>query len=221
MILRRVARPLLASIFISGGINALRMKEQHAEVAKPLVDRTVGRKAEQLPASVPKDPVTLVQVDAVAKILGGTLFSFGIFPRVSALVLLGTLVPTTVAAHSFWEEKDEQVKQQQLTQFIKNASLAGGLLLAAADTEGRPSLGWRAKHAVNEASQQVQGTAETVQRGAGKVGKKAGKQAGKAVGTAKGTKAAKAAKGLAKDKTKAAKGKAKRKAPEAVRTVLR
>ncbi|NIJ15038.1 putative membrane protein YphA (DoxX/SURF4 family) [Saccharomonospora amisosensis] len=216
MILRRVARPLLASIFISGGINALRMKEQHAEVAKPLVDRTVREKAEQLPSSVPTDPETLVQVDAAAKILGGSLLALGIFPRVSAMILLGSLVPTTVAAHPFWEEKDEQAKQQQLTQFIKNAGLAGGLLLAVADTGGKPSLGWRAKHAAAEVNQQVQDKATTVQRGAGKVGKKAGK----ATGMAKRTKAGKGPK-AAKAAAKVAKRNAKRKAPGAVRGVLR
>jgi putative oxidoreductase len=32
-----------------------------------------------------------------------------------------------------------------VTHFAKNASIAGGLLLASVDTEGRPSLTWRAK----------------------------------------------------------------------------
>ena len=44
MILRRVARPLLASIFISGGINALRQKEAHTEAVRPWLHK-VARKA--------------------------------------------------------------------------------------------------------------------------------------------------------------------------------
>ena len=52
MILRKVARPLLASIFVTGGINALLEAEQHGKVAQPFLDRTVGKAVDriQLPA---------------------------------------------------------------------------------------------------------------------------------------------------------------------------
>ncbi|TWE14060.1 putative membrane protein YphA (DoxX/SURF4 family) [Prauserella muralis] len=180
MILRRVARPLLAAMFISGGINALRQAEGHAEAAKPLLDKTVGKQPESLPDQVPTDPVTLVRIDAAVKLVGGSLLAIGKLPRLSSLMLLGSLVPTTLAAHSFWEEKDSGRRQEQQIQFTKNLGLAGGLLLAAADTEGKPSVGWRARHAVRDASKQVQDTAESVQRTAGKTAGKASKKVGKA-----------------------------------------
>ena len=50
-------------------------------------------------------------------------------------VLAATLVPTTVAAHSFWQEQDPEVRAKQKVQFLKNLGLLGGLLLAAVDTE--------------------------------------------------------------------------------------
>ncbi|OQO90631.1 hypothetical protein B1813_13825 [Saccharomonospora piscinae] len=218
MILRRVARPLLASIFIMGGVNALRQKEGHAEVAKPFLhkaaDKTVARKTGESPETLPGDPVTFVQVDAAVKIAAGTMLSLGVLPRVASAALLSSLVPTTLAAHAFWEEKDPEQRQQQLIEFLKNAGLAGGLLLAVADTGGKPSLGWRARHAAEEAGHHVQGAAGTVQRRAGvaaaktgvaadraalkaaKAGAKAGKSTGMTLGTAKGT---------AKGKRKAAK----------------
>ncbi|MBN6035731.1 DoxX family protein [Amycolatopsis sp. 195334CR] len=180
MILRRLARPLLASIFISGGINALRQAEGHAEAAKPLLDSTVGRYADKLPEQVPTDPVTLVRVDAALKIAAGSLFALGKAPRLSALVLLGSLVPTTVAGHPFWAEKDEQAKQQQLIHFLKNAGLAGGLMLAAADTHGKPSLGWRAKKAAKVAGRQAQTWQKTAGKQAQSLQKTAGKQTRKA-----------------------------------------
>ncbi|PXY34709.1 hypothetical protein DI005_02080 [Prauserella sp. PE36] len=184
MILRRVARPLLASIFISGGINALRDAEGHAQAAKPLVDKTVAPQADSLPDQVPTDPVSLVKIDAAVKIVGGTLLALGRMPRVSALMLLGSLVPTTVAGHPFWEEKDSEQRQAQLVEFLKNAGLAGGLLLAAADTEGKPSVAWRAKKAAHEAVDQVQDTASTVQRRTGKATGRATKAVDKATGKA-------------------------------------
>lgn len=157
MILRRVARPLLASIFISGGINALRNPQGHAEIAKPVIDKTVGAQADALPDSVPTDPETLVKIDAAVKLGAGTALALGKFPRLSSLLLLGSLVPTTAAGHRFWEYTDEAEKQQQAIHFFKNLGIAGGLLLAAADTEGKPSVGWRARHAAKLVSDEVTG----------------------------------------------------------------
>ncbi|EHR63907.1 DoxX family protein [Saccharomonospora cyanea] len=217
MILRRVARPLLASIFIMGGVNALRQKEGHAEAVKPFLDKaadkTVRRKTGESPESLPGDPVTMVQVDAITKIAAGAMLSLGVLPRVASALLLSSLVPTTLAAHAFWEEKDPEKRQQQLIEFLKNAGLAGGLMLAVADTGGKPSLGWRARHAAEEASHHVQGAAGVVQRRAGMAATKTSMATEKAAAKAAkaSSKAGKAGKatgmvaGAAKGKGKAAK----------------
>jgi putative oxidoreductase len=147
---------MLASIFIYGGVNALRHVEAHAQVAKPVLDKVEGVRR-RLPESVPTDPVTLVRADAVVKILAGSLFSLGKLPRLSALALLGTLVPTTVAGHPFWAAKDANERQDRLVHLLKNAGIAGGLLFAAVDTGGKPSLGWRARRAAKKASEKVSG----------------------------------------------------------------
>jgi uncharacterized membrane protein YphA (DoxX/SURF4 family) len=81
------------------------------------------------------------------------LLAIGKFPRVAALALAATLVPTTAAAHRFWEVDDEATRAQQTVHFLKNASILGGLVLAALDTEGRPSVFWRAKRTAGEARQ--------------------------------------------------------------------
>lgn len=151
MILRRFARPLLASIFVSGGINALRQLEGHTEAARPWLDKTIGRNADRLPDQVPTDAKTLVQIDAAVKIGAGAALAFGKAPRVAALLLLSSLVPTTLSAHPFWEEDDPEQRDMQLVHFLKNCGLAGGLLLAAADTHGKPSAAWWARHEVREA----------------------------------------------------------------------
>jgi uncharacterized membrane protein YphA (DoxX/SURF4 family) len=72
-------------------------------------------------------------------------------PRIAALVLAGSLVPTTAAGHRFWEEKDKTQRANQLIHFTKNVSMFGGLLLASVDTEGKPGLAWRAKNAAGSA----------------------------------------------------------------------
>lgn len=140
MIVRRIARPLLAGIFIFGGYNALRHPAGHAPVAEPVTKPIAQR------TSLPDDTENLVRANGAAMVLGGTLLALGKFPRTSATLLMGTLVPTA-ATHQFWNETDPQAKQQKLTQFVKDLSLLGGLMLAAADTEGKPGMAYRAKMA--------------------------------------------------------------------------
>ncbi|SDI77095.1 Uncharacterized membrane protein YphA, DoxX/SURF4 family [Actinokineospora alba] len=155
MILRRLARPMLAAIFISGGIDALRNPAAHAEAAKPLLDTMIGTAGDRLPAQVPTDPQTLVKIDGAVKIGAGVALALNKFPRVASLLLAGSLVPTTLATHRFWDEKDSAVATNQRIHFMKNVGLLGGLLLAVGDTEGKPSLGWRARRATREVNKRA------------------------------------------------------------------
>ncbi len=148
MLVRRIARPLLASIFVSGGINALRTPEGHAGVASPVAEKT----ARALPVNLPTDPQQLVKIDAAVKVGAGTLLALNKLPRISSLLLAGSLIPTTLAGHRFWEEKEPEARQQQQLHFFKNLGLLGGLMLAAVDTEGWPSVGWRTRRAVQDAA---------------------------------------------------------------------
>lgn len=136
MIIRRVARPLLATIFITGGVNALRKPEALEPMVSSLIDRAgFGPSREQLPA----DLGTLVQIDGAVKVGAGALLALGKFPRLAALLLATSLVPTTVAGHAFWECEDEGQRRGQLIQFEKNLGLLGGLLLVLADNGGKRS----------------------------------------------------------------------------------
>jgi uncharacterized membrane protein YphA (DoxX/SURF4 family) len=138
-ITRRIARPLIAGMFISGGIDALLHPDAKASraqaVTEPLTD-TLG---------IDQDPATLVRVNGAVMVVGGVLLGAGRVPRLAALALAGSLIPTTLAGHRFWEIDDPTQRQQQRIHFLKNLSMLGGLILAATDTEGRPSVSWRAK----------------------------------------------------------------------------
>ena len=83
--------------------------------------------------------------------VAGTLLALGRFPRLSALALAATLVPTTAAGHRFWEAEEDADRAQQRIHFLKNLSMFGGLLIAAADTSGQPSLAWRTRHGAQAA----------------------------------------------------------------------
>lgn len=163
-LVRRVARPLLASIFVYGGIEAFRNPESRA----PHADKVVG----DLPVQIPgiKTTADLVRADAGVKVAGGTLLALGKMPRLSAVALAASIVPTTLAGHRFWEEQDPAKRKLQTVQFIKNASILGGVLLAAVDTAGKPSVGWRARRAARNLrgssgggfTESVSGAASTV-----------------------------------------------------------
>lgn len=143
MLVRRIARPMLAGIFIAGGVEALRNPHPETEAARPVAPPLVRR----LPIPLPDDPEQLVKIDAAVKVVAGLALATGRLPRLASLALVGSLVPTTLAGHRFWEEAEQTRKQQQMQHFLKNVGLLGGLLLAAVDTEGRPSVGWRARRA--------------------------------------------------------------------------
>jgi uncharacterized membrane protein YphA (DoxX/SURF4 family) len=166
MILRRIARPMLAAVFVSGGIDALRNPKPRMQAAEPVLEKTVNQVKDKIPDQVPTDTESLVKLNAAAQVVAGVMLGLGRFPRLSALVLAGTLVPTTAAGHRFWEHEDPQERAQQQHHFFKNVGLMGGLLLASADTHGKPSLSWRAKRAAHSAATTVQDAAASVQKSA-------------------------------------------------------
>lgn len=146
-VLRCVARPMLASMFVVGGLDAVVNPAPKVPIAKDVALKV----ATQLPALPAHDPELLVRANGAVQMGAGALFALGRFPRLSALALAATLVPTTAAGHRFWEYDDPAQRQQQQVHFLKNVSMLGGLLLAAMDTEGRPGIGWRARHSVEHA----------------------------------------------------------------------
>lgn len=164
-ITRLLARPMLASIFVAGGISALRNTERHTEKAKKVADRMVPLAQQAAPGlPIPTDPATLVRVNAGAQLLAAAALATGRAPRLSAAVLAASLVPTTLAGHPFWEESDPQAKAAQRLQFFKNTSVLGGLLLAAVDTEGRPGLAWRARRAAADVRREARHVAKDARR---------------------------------------------------------
>lgn len=144
-LVRRVARPLLAAVFVSEGLDRVRHPGRYAEAAKPLVSQVAQ------PLHLPDDPELLVRANGAAMAGAGTLLTIGRFPRLSALVLAVTMVPSTYVQHAFWAVSDPEAKKRERTDFLKGLALIGGLLIAALDTEGRPGVAWRSRRAAKDA----------------------------------------------------------------------
>jgi putative oxidoreductase len=155
MLVRRIARPLLASSFVYGGIDTLRNPQSRVPGAAPVVEQITAAADQQLPVQVPRDVEQWVKIDAGVKVAAGSLLALGKLPRLSALALSASIVPTTLAGHRFWEHDDPKERFGQTSHFLKNLGLLGGLLIAAVDTEGKPGLAWRAQHAVGSAKREA------------------------------------------------------------------
>jgi uncharacterized membrane protein YphA (DoxX/SURF4 family) len=148
---------MLASMFIGGGAAALRNPEPLVPVAEP-VAVPVARRSSLLP----EDAKRLVRINGAVQVGAGVLLALGRLPRLSALALAVTLVPTTAAGHPFWTLDDPEERAHQRIHFLKNVSMMGGLLLAAADTQGKPSLAYRARAGAHHASAAASGTVQGV-----------------------------------------------------------
>jgi len=98
-------------------------------------DGTVGYIAAQhLPL-----PALLAVLTIVVELGGGLALVTGLWTRQAALVLAGFTLLTALVFHAFWSTADAARAMQQI-QFLKNLSIAGGLLILAAFGPGRLSL---------------------------------------------------------------------------------
>lgn len=157
-LVRRLARPALAAIFVTGGVDALRHPGGRVDVAAPLV----GRVAEL--TGLPNDPALMVRANGATMALAGIALATGRLPRVAGGLLAASLVPTTYAGHPFWTESDPDKRRQQQIQFQKNLGLLGGVLLASVDTAGKPGLAWRARNAARIAQREARANAKAARR---------------------------------------------------------
>ncbi len=117
--LKALGRICLAGIFVLGGYEAFMEP-------KPRTKR--------LPNIGMEESEMLVQVNGAAMVVGGVALALGILPRLTALGLIGSLLPTTLAGHPFWKETEEATLKQQRLQFAKNLGLMGGLLWVLAES---------------------------------------------------------------------------------------
>ncbi len=109
-----LAHMLLSGIFIAGGADAF----LHPG---PRVNK-VGD------AGIP-EPEQAVVLNGAVMLVAGTALALDIAPKAAAIVLLGSLIPTTIVGHAFWKETDAKARKMQQTQILKNLGLIGGLLM--------------------------------------------------------------------------------------------
>jgi uncharacterized membrane protein YphA (DoxX/SURF4 family) len=152
MLIRRIARPLLSAVFIGQGVETLRNPKVTMDAAQPTVT-ALQALPEPLGSKVPTDPATAARINAAVQVGGGLLLATGRLPRIASAALAFTVIPGSLGAHLFWNETDPEVKAQKRRDLLTDLSLLGGLIIASADTAGKPSLGWRGRQAAGRISE--------------------------------------------------------------------
>ena len=125
--LRPAARLLTGSTYVLLGFDALRAPGGRVDLAAPLLA------AIRTKVSLPADDEVVVRGNAAVQVVAGAMLALGRAPRLSALVLAASLVPTTLAGHPYWTIEDPDARKLQRIHFHKNMAMIGGLLLAVLD----------------------------------------------------------------------------------------
>ena len=166
-IVRRLARPLLATGFIAGGVDAFRNSSATAKQLDPVL-KAVESAAPQLRPFTANRAV-VAQGLAAAQVGSAALLAVSKLPRLSSTVLLATTALNGYTQYRSADASTAQGKAARRAGLLKNVSLLGGVMIAAVDTSGNPSLAWRASH-----------LADDVRKNAVKVGKDTKKKLGEA-----------------------------------------
>jgi uncharacterized membrane protein YphA (DoxX/SURF4 family) len=154
MLIRRIARPMLAATFISRGVEALRSPKPAADAARPTLER-LSKLPDPVGANVPTNAETVARVTAGVQIGAGLLLAAGRLPRLSSAALALSVVPGSLGSHAFWNEAEPGRKTTERRALLTDVGLIGGLIIASVDTEGKPSLGWRGRRAARKLSDSV------------------------------------------------------------------
>ena len=154
MLIRRIARPMLSAAFIGRGIDALRSPKPAADAARPTLEG-LSKLPDPVGTNVPSNAETVARINAAVQIGGGLLLATGKLPRLASAALAVSVVPGSLGGHMFWNQTDPSRKADERRAFLTDVSLIGGLIIAAADTEGKPSLGWRGRNAAHKVSEAV------------------------------------------------------------------
>lgn len=130
MVFRELARPMLATWFVYGGVRAFLEPEPRAVRAAPVVEPILKEAGLEDVSTV-----DLVKVHGAATAAAAAMLALSRTPRTAGLVLTGLAAVTVATATPFWLAKDEVTREAQLEQFLKNISLMGGV--AVASTAGK------------------------------------------------------------------------------------
>lgn len=166
-LVRRIARPLLAAPFIVKGVDTF-LSPGDEIAAHPDLFARLDRSLDE--NGSPADARTLLKICGGVAAGAGVLFALNKAPRLAALLLVGTTTVGYAQLRPVWKLEGHQ-REEAVKDLLVQGGLIGGMLLATVDTDGKPSLGWRADRLVEKGRKK----AEKAQNQAGRALEKGGK----------------------------------------------
>lgn len=154
--IRKIARPMLASVYVIDGVETLLNPAGHKESAESVLKKVRAMTPREYRNFLPKDAETAAKIVGATKAGAGASFAIGKAPRLSASLLAATALPTILGRHAFWEAEDDEEKTRRRNGALTDLGLAGGVLLATVDTAGKPDMKWRAQNAAQTAQKNIQ-----------------------------------------------------------------
>lgn len=146
-ILRTAARTMLASFFVVNGAKAVRDPEPLVGQAEKIAQTGVSLAQKLVPPSVagylPENTKSWVRINGATQCLGGLALATGIGRRGGAALVALSMLPHVLASRPTPDMSADDKKASRSV-LLRNMSLLGGAMLAAQDTQGKPSLAWRA-----------------------------------------------------------------------------
>lgn len=174
-LLRFAARTMLASYFVVNGAKAFLKPDEHVATVEPVV-ATLGPTLQRaLPdAAAVYLPTTTrgwVQCIGATQAVAGAMLATGIGRRIGAGLLAATMIPAVLETSPLHKQNRAS---GATAEFLTNVALMGGVGLAAQDTQGRPTLAWRARTRAEILSKQAANTRLQIEKDASKLAKRAG-----------------------------------------------
>lgn len=141
-IVRLLARPLVATGYIASGVEAYQKPSASAAKLESVLDQ--AEQAFPQLRAVTADRTQFAKGLAAAKVGAGSLLAIGLFPRLSAGVLLASSAVDTYAEYQAADTTTTESRTARRNNVLKDLSLVGALMIVSVDTAGNPSLAWRA-----------------------------------------------------------------------------
>lgn len=162
MLLRRLARAGFASWFVAEGLSVVRHPSAHVAEARAALDATrdlvpaeartgaVGDVLDQHLSD--RQLTTVVQVHGALLLAAGGALALGRAPRAAALALAALTAPLVALylPDKRLDGGDRERRRERTEKLVRAVAFTAGAVLVAADREGRPSLGWKVRHAIDE-----------------------------------------------------------------------
>lgn len=174
---------MLSSYFVFNGLKQITNPAPLVDAAEPIADRVVPLAKKVAPAQVagfiPNDAKTLVRLNGALMAVGGLGLGSGLGRRCGAGLVAAGMLPHAIASRPGTGRTGLE-KDAQRAVFVRNLALLGGAMIASQDTQGKPSLGWRAADAKARLARSTDKKAKALGSDVEHLSRKARKQLAKA-----------------------------------------